>query len=181
MSITKRLVEMHGGKVEAHSDGDGAGSEFVVRFPLPVLPLREAGITQQTPSAPNGRRRILVADDNEDSASAMAMMLKLMGYEVSTASDGPEAIQRAEAFRPALILLDIGMPGMNGYDACRHIRQQPGGEEIVIAGLTGWGQEEDKRRSRDAGFNYHLVKPVAPADLEKLLAAVESPPVSGSN
>ncbi|HEX9000903.1 MAG TPA: ATP-binding protein, partial [Blastocatellia bacterium] len=181
LSITKRLVEMHGGKVEAHSDGDGAGSEFVVRLPLPVLPTREADITQQTPSAPNGRRRILVADDNEDSASAMAMMLKLMGYEVRLASDGPEAIQRAEAFRPALILLDIGMPGMNGYDACRHIRQQPGGEEIVIAALTGWGQEEDKRRSRDAGFNYHLVKPVAPADLEKLLAAVESPPVSGSN
>lgn len=115
------------------------------------------------------QHRILVADDNDDSAAAMAMMLKLLGNEVRTANDGLEAIEIAEGFRPELILLDIGMPGRNGYDVCRHIRLQSWGSQVIIAALTGWGQDEDKRRSQEAGFNHHLVKPVDPGDLEKLL------------
>ncbi len=120
------------------------------------------------------RRRILVADDNVDSASSMAMMLEFMGNEVRTAHDGAEAVEAAAAFRPDVILLDIGMPRMNGYDACRSIREQPWGRGIAIAALTGWGQEEDKRQSREAGFDHHLVKPVEPAALEKLLASVQA-------
>lgn len=113
--------------------------------------------------------RILVADDNEDSAAAMAIILKLLGSEVRTANDGLEAIEIAENFRPEIILLDIGMPGKNGYDVCHYLRQQSWGGKVIIAVLTGWGQDEDKRRSEEAGFNHHLVKPVDPNDLEKLL------------
>lgn len=115
------------------------------------------------------QHRILVADDNEDSASAMTIILKLLGNEVRTAHDGLEAVKIAEEFRPELILLDIGMPEMNGFDVCRHIRQQPWAGNVIIAALTGWGQDEDKRLSLEAGFNHHLVKPVDPYALETLL------------
>jgi DNA-binding response OmpR family regulator len=120
------------------------------------------------------RRRILIVDDNQDSAMSLAMMLKLMGNEVRTAHDGLEGAAAAAAFRPNVILLDIGMPKLNGYDACRRIREQPWAKNTVIVALTGWGQEEDKRRSQQAGFNNHLVKPVEPAALEKLLADVKA-------
>lgn len=176
LSITKRLVEMHGGRVEVNSDGHGAGSEFVVCLPVIPSPAQTLEPNLETTSAPPASRRILVADDNEDSAGAMAMMLKLLGNEVRTATDGLEAIQLAESFRPELILLDIGMPEMNGYDACRYIRKLPWGDDVVIAALTGWGQEEDKRRSEEAGFDHHLVKPIGPDELEKLLETLPAPP-----
>ena len=115
-------------------------------------------------------RRILVVDDNRDSASTLAMLLKLTSNQTQTAYDGLEAVQAAEQFRPEVILLDIGLPKLNGYEACRRIRQQPWGQCIVIVALTGWGQEEDRNKSEDAGFNGHLVKPVDLAALEKLLA-----------
>jgi PAS domain S-box-containing protein len=171
LSIVKRLVEMHGGTVEARSGGLGQGSEFVVRLPV-LAPAAEAA---RGPEAADGggvmaRRRILVADDNEDSAASLAMMLSLMGNEVHTAHDGVEAVEAAAAFRPEVILLDIGMPRMNGYDACRAIREQPWGKDVVLLALTGWGQDEDKRKSREAGFDDHLVKPVEPATLERKLA-----------
>ena len=114
-------------------------------------------------------RRILVADDNEDSASSMALLLEILGNEVRTAFDGLDAVEVATAFRPDVILMDIGMPRLDGYDACRRIREQPWGQDVVLIALTGWGQDEDVRKSRDAGFNHHLVKPVEPATLEKLL------------
>ena len=173
LSIVKRLVEMHGGTVEAHSEGSGRGSEFVVRLPVLTPAVQETGLRsdgEEAASAPV-RRRILVADDNVDSAASLAMMLEFMGNEVRTAHDGVEAVEAAAAFRPDVILLDIGMPRMNGYDACRRIREQPWGRGIAIAALTGWGQEEDKRQSGEAGFDHHLVKPVEPAALEKLLQA----------
>jgi len=116
-------------------------------------------------------RRILVADDNADSASSMALLLEILGNEVRTAFDGLDAVEVAAAFRPDVILMDIGMPRLDGYDACRRIREQPWGQDIVLIALTGWGQDEDMRKSRDAGFNHHLVKPVEPAMLEKLLGA----------
>jgi PAS domain S-box-containing protein len=178
LSIVKRLVEMHGGTVAARSEGLGRGSEFVVLLPVLTPAVHEPGLQhdEEAAAAPV-RRRILVADDNVDSAASLAMMLKLMGNEVRTAHDGVEAVETAVAFRPDVILLDIGMPRMNGYDACRRIREQPWARGITIAALTGWGQEEDKRQSREAGFDHHLVKPVEPAALEKLLQA--GPPEAG--
>ena len=115
------------------------------------------------------RQRILVVDDNHDSAMSLGMMLKLMGNETHTAHDGLAAVEAAEKIRPDMILLDIGLPKLNGYDACRRIREQPWSKGIVIVALTGWGQEEDRRRSHEAGFDHHLVKPVEIAALEMLL------------
>jgi PAS domain S-box-containing protein len=175
LTIVKRLVEMHGGSVEARSEGHGRGSEFIVR--LPVVPEVVQG-QQQGPgeqrNGPAGLHRILVADDNIDSADSLALMLKLMGNEVRTAHDGLEAVEAAAEYHPDVILLDIGMPKLNGYDACRRIREQPWGKGAVIAALTGWGQPEDKRRAREAGFDTHLVKPVEPASLDRLLAELNS-------
>jgi CheY-like chemotaxis protein len=114
-------------------------------------------------------RRILVADDNADSASSMALLLEILGNEVRTAGDGLEAVEVAASFRPDVILMDIGMPRLDGYDACRRIREESWGRDIVLIALTGWSQDEDVRQARDAGFDHHLVKPVEPAALEKLL------------
>lgn len=171
LTIVKRLVEMHGGSVEAFSEGAGQGSEFIVRLPIAMTVVKEQRRIDETesPSKPP-RRRVLVVDDNADAASSLAMILKLTGNEVRTAHDGVEAVQAADEYRPDVILLDIGMPRMNGYDACRHIREKSWGRQPFIVALTGWGQEDDKQRSREAGFDSHLVKPVEPAALEKLLS-----------
>ena len=126
--------------------------------------------TPVTPHSPHAiALKVLVADDNEDSAMTLSMILKILGSEVRTANDGMEAVEVATAFRPDVILLDIGMPRLNGYEACRRIREQPWGEKIVLVALTGWGQDEDKRRSQEAGFTHHIVKPVDPDVLKKLL------------
>ncbi len=175
LTIVKRLVEMHGGTVEAHSEGHGMGSEFVVRLPIVlsvVQERQEEGDEQQDP--PTARRRVLVVDDNVDAASSLAMVLKLMGNEVRTAHDGLEGVAAAREFRPDVILLDIGMPRLNGYEACRRIRQEPWGKNVVLVALTGWGQEEDKRKAQEAGFDRHMVKPVEPAALAKLLAGLKT-------
>jgi PAS domain S-box-containing protein len=173
LAIVKRLVKMHGGSVEARSEGHGMGSEFIVRLPV-VLSVVHGELGQdegrQTGSMP--RHRVLVVDDNEDAAGSLGMMLRLMGNEVRTAIDGEEGIATAGVFRPDLILLDIGMPRMNGLEACRRIRLQPWGRGIVIVALTGWGQDDDKRQSHEAGFDHHLVKPVEPAALEELLESL---------
>ncbi len=176
LSIVKSLVDMHGGTVEASSAGHGFGSEFTVRLPVLVSPTSESrpsGDDQESLSA-SARRRILVADDNEDAATTLAMVLELMGNEVRVVNDGLEAVEKAAEFKPELILLDIGMPRMNGYEACRRIREERGDSEVVIVALTGWGQDEDKQRSKDAGFDHHLVKPVDPEELEKLLAELQA-------
>jgi PAS domain S-box-containing protein len=171
LSIVKRLVELHGGNVEARSEGYGKGSEFVVRLPVlrSVVPAQADGAGSPQARAPS-RRRILVVDDNVDSARSLAMILRLMGSEVRAAHNGEEGLAAAEEFRPDLILMDIGMPRLNGYDAARRIRQQPWGRAMTLVALTGWGQEEDRRRSQEAGFDGHLVKPIEPAALERLLA-----------
>ena len=172
LTLVRRLVEMHGGSVEAHSEGLGRGSEFVVSLPTASAAVSavEPPSGQAAPLQPPARRRILVADDNVDSATSLTMILEIMGNEVRTAYNGMEALDVAAAFRPDLILLDIGMPDLNGYEACRRIREEPWGKATVLIALTGWGQDEDKRLSQEAGFNHHMVKPVDLAHLEKLLA-----------
>lgn len=173
LSLVKNLVEMHGGTVEVHSAGLGQGSEFVVR--LPVLadmpkPPPEPAVSEPTPTT---ARRILVVDDNRDSANSLAMLLKLTGHETHTAYDGLEAVESAATLRPDVVLLDIGLPKLNGYEAARQIRQQPWGKGMVLVALTGWGQAEDRQRSEQVGFDAHMVKPVDLDALRSLLARPE--------
>jgi CheY-like chemotaxis protein/two-component sensor histidine kinase len=178
LALVKGLVEMHGGTVEAASPGQGKGSTFTVRLPVPVD--RPAVAIDTSPAAearPYGpKRRLLVVDDSRDSAASMAMMLELIGNEVRTAHDGFEAVAAAEQFRPQVILMDVGMPRLNGYEATRRIRQRPWGRGVTIVALTGWGQEVDRARSREAGCDGHLVKPVNLTDLEALLAELARRP-----
>jgi CheY-like chemotaxis protein len=175
LSLAKRLVEMHGGEIAAFSDGPGSGSQFVVTLPLAM----EAAIPHDvTPAASNngGRagKRILIADDNTDVAEAFEVMLQILGHEVEVAHDGIQALEAAERSQPEVIVLDIGMPLLNGYDAARRIRQFPWSENCVLIALTGWGDEKDRRKSEEAGFNYHLVKPVDPVALGNLLDTIET-------
>jgi CheY-like chemotaxis protein len=170
LTLVKRLIEMHGGSVEATSDGEGLGSEFAIRLPIVVGLWRESTSDEIESAAPGSKRRILIADDNEQAARVLGMLLAALGNEVRVAYDGLAAVEMAAEFRPDVVLLDIGMPKLNGYDTARRIRELPGGKEVVLAALTGWGQEEDKRRTREAGFDHHFVKPVEPAALQRLLA-----------
>jgi PAS domain S-box-containing protein len=171
LTLVKNLVAMHGGTVSAHSEGLGKGSEFAVRLPLAATTVKRAensGI--QNPETATAGFRLLIVDDNEDAANSLAVLLRLQGHLVNVAHNGPEAICAAMDFRPDAILLDIGMPGMDGYEVAKQIRQLPELTGVVIAALTGWGQEEDRRRTKAAGFNYHLVKPLDPKALDGLLA-----------
>jgi PAS domain S-box-containing protein len=174
LSLVKGLVELHGGSVSARSGGPGQGSEFIVRLPQAAETPDDAAEPPESDEPPetSARYRILIADDNRDGADSLAMLLQVMGHEVETAYAGDQAVEIAEKMRPDVILLDIGMPRLNGYEACRRIRTQPWGREVVLIALTGWGQEEDRRRTREASFDLHLVKPVDGADLIKILASV---------
>ena len=157
LSLVQRLVALHGGSVEAHSEGHGMGSTFVVSLPVAPAVAGYQTLQENAKIAPAHRRRILVADDNRDSAESLAMLLTIMGNETQTAHDGLEALDAAASFRPDLALLDIGMPKLNGYEVCRGIRQQAWGKDMLLVALTGWGQEEDRRQSLAAGFDAHLV------------------------
>jgi PAS domain S-box-containing protein len=178
LALVKGLVEMHGGTVEAESPGEGKGSTFTLRLPM----LKDAEDSppgtsiQEWADSTGARRRILVVDDNRDSAASLALMLQLVGNEVRTAHDGAAAIEMAEQFRPQVVLMDIGMPKLNGYEATQRIRQQPWGLGMTVIALTGWGQEEDRARSKEAGCDGHLVKPVSLPDLEKLLEQLPEGP-----
>jgi CheY-like chemotaxis protein len=172
LTLVKTLVEMHDGTVAAHSDGPGRGSEFVVRLPISVETTRPASRAVLREAAPASGRRILIVDDNEDGADSLAMLLQLGGHETHIAHDGLEAVGAAERLRPDAVLLDIGLPKLNGYEVCRRIREQPWGKDLVLMAVTGWGQEEDRHRSRAAGFNTHIVKPVDPEAVMKLLASL---------
>ena len=175
LSLVKRLVEMHDGSVTAHSDGHGSGCEITVR--LPVLPesVGPDSVRPETQSRSQvTARRILVVDDNRDAGKSLGLLLKIAGHQVDFAFDGLEAIEKAEEIRPELILLDIGLPKMNGFDACREMRSRPWGKDIVMVALTGWGQAEDRRRSQAAGFDRHLVKPIEYTELTKILADMTS-------
>jgi signal transduction histidine kinase len=170
LALVKTLVEMHEGTVEARSAGVGQGSEFVVRLPTVAGPPQPPPRPILAAPAPTTACRILVVDDNRDSAESLATLLKLTGHEAHTAHDGVAAVEAAAALRPDVVLLDIGLPKLNGFDAARRIRQQPWGKGMVLVALTGWGLEEDRQQSREAGFNEHMVKPVNHAALMKLLA-----------
>ena len=176
LTLVKNLVEMHKGTVEASSAGLGKGSEFVVRLPLSAQEgwrrtEEESGETAHAPARSSGRL-LLVVDDNTDAADSLAMLLRLQGHEVRVAHDGPAALEMAKGYRPEMVFLDIGMPGMDGYEVARRLRRQPGLEKVRLAALTGWGQEEDRRRTAEAGFDHHLVKPVEPGTLEALLESL---------
>ena len=174
LTLVRRLVDMHDGSIEARSDGPDKGSEFIVRLPL-VLPTQEPPTKSDGPKATAlSGTRILVVDDNRDSADSLEMLLRLKGNDIRIAYDGLEAVEVAETFRPELVLLDIGLPKLNGYDVARRIRQQSWGRDVTLVALTGWGQEDDKRRSQEAGFNLHVVKPVDLDGLEKLLAGLRA-------
>ena len=162
LCIVQRLVDMHGGSVLVRSSGLGRGSEFVVRLPLaPELPVvASENATENNTVSPTACLRILVADDNVDAADSLAMLLTLEGYDTQTAHDGQEALDRAAAFRPNVLLLDIGMPKLNGYEVCRSLRQQTWGKKIIVIALTGWGQEANRHQSQVSGIDFHLVKPV---------------------
>jgi CheY-like chemotaxis protein len=170
LTLSKQLVEMHDGAIEALSDGPGLGSEFVVRLPLVVEARVEPRPEMPRPGAPPATaRRILVVDDNKDSAQSLATLLRITGHETRTAYDGLAAMEAAQEFRPELALLDIGLPGLDGFEVCRRIREQPWGKSATLVALTGWSQDEDRRRSQDAGFDHHLVKPVDYGALMTLL------------
>jgi PAS domain S-box-containing protein len=176
LSLVRALVEMHGGKVEARSEGPGRGSEFIVQLPLPAdasleHERRGQGFLDGGLPHPAGRR-ILVVDDNEDAADSLSLLLGAMGYDTRAAYDGRSALEAVPEFKPSLVLLDIGMPGMNGYEVARSMRQRPELANTILVALTGWGQNEDRQRSREAGFHHHLVKPVDAAMLRELLRSL---------
>ena len=173
LTLVRRLVGLHGGRVEARSDGPGTGSTFVVR--LPVLAESGGATAPADDAAPSASGlRVLVVDDNRDAATSLAALLQLMGNEAHTAYDGLAALDSASALRPDVVLLDIGLPGLNGYEVARRIRAEPWGGAMRLFATTGWGQDGDKRMSKEAGFDEHLVKPVDPTALMRLLGAARS-------
>jgi len=173
LTLAKQLVELHGGRILARSEGANKGSEFEVRLPM-VPAATSAERAEERPGAiTDAHYRILVADDNSDAVESMGMMLRLMGNDVRTVRDGAQALEEAAAFRPDIVILDIGMPRLNGYDAARRIREERWGATMILVALTGWGQEEDKRRALAAGFDLHFTKPVNAADLERLIGQLQ--------
>jgi CheY-like chemotaxis protein len=175
LTLVRNLVELHGGTVEAKSAGAGRGSEFVVTLPTARGDGRSAAIAKNVPADPAERRssglKVLLVDDNRDAAQTMAMLLKLDKHEVVTGSDGQEAVDTARRMRPDVVLLDIGLPTLNGYEAARQIRADLG-DAVTLVAVTGWGQEEDRKKSKEAGFDHHLTKPVEPQALMKLVRDV---------
>jgi signal transduction histidine kinase/ActR/RegA family two-component response regulator len=168
LALARRLLELHGGSVEAFSDGPGHGSEFVVRLPLAASP-RECDLRIAPEEVPTPARRILVVDDNTDAAASLTALLRLAHHETYTAHDGLEALKSAERLRPDVVLLDIQMPRIDGYEVCRQIRQRPWGKSVTLIAVTGLGQESDKQKAREAGFDAHLTKPPAYAEISRLL------------
>jgi PAS domain S-box-containing protein len=173
LTLVKSLVELHGGSITAHSEGPGRGSEFVVRLPLAAVERRVQDPVKSSPPAVLGPRRVLVVDDNCDAAQSLGMLLKVLGADVRVVYNGPDALEALASYKPDLVLLDIGMPGMDGHEVARRIRQRPEFQDVTLIALTGWGQEEDRRRSQTAGFDYHLIKPADMSALQTLLVTLE--------
>ena len=166
LTLVKRLTEMHGGSIEAKSAGEGQGSEFIIQLPILRKAEEVSPAGSDAPAESSAQRRILIVDDNKDSADSLALLLQIAGNKTYMAHDGVEAVEAIEKHRPEVVLLDIGLPKLDGHEVCRRVREQPWGKDIVMIALTGWGQEDDRRKSEEAGFNGHLVKPV---DYDKLL------------
>jgi two-component system CheB/CheR fusion protein len=177
LTLVRSLVEMHGGTVAAHSPGLGQGSEFVVRLPVRISALvSEPPPPRETsPFTPARPVRVLVVEDNLDAAESLATLLHLWGHDVRVVHDGLDALDAARAYRPEVVLLDIGLPGLDGYQVAERLHQEPGLDHTLLVAMTGYGQPEDRRRSREAGIHHHFVKPVEPFVLRNLLAEVASP------
>jgi len=174
LSIVQSLVEMHGGAVQASSGGAGKGSEFMVRLPLVEPPHDTKEAEQRGPQLETAtRRRVLVVDDNSDHAESLALLLKLMGHETRVAHDGEAALQVAAEFEPNVALIDIGLPRLNGYEVARRLREQPRLRNALLVAQTGWGQESDRARSQEAGFDHHVIKPVAPEVLAEIIDSAD--------
>jgi CheY-like chemotaxis protein/nitrogen-specific signal transduction histidine kinase len=174
LSIVERLVKLHGGGIEAYSEGPGRGSKFVVR-----LPLAAESVGQTTPASDPvaeypDRTRFLVVDDNSEAAETLATILEFGGNAAETALDGHEALARGESFRPDVVLLDLGMPVMDGYETARRMREREWGRKATLVALTGWGQDTERQRTKAAGFDLHVVKPVDASELERLVARLRS-------
>jgi PAS domain S-box-containing protein len=173
LTLAQRLVKLHGGSVEAMSEGLGRGSEFVVRLPLLVVPVQSFSAGPRSPErGPASPRRILVVDDNRDAAESLEILLQLWGHQARSAQDGPEALSMAAELRPEIVLLDIGLPGMDGYEVARRMRALPACKDALLVAVTGYGQNRDRLQSQQAGFDHHLVKPVLPEVLQELIASV---------
>jgi PAS domain S-box-containing protein len=178
LTVVRSLIQMHGGTTQAHSNGPGQGSTFTVRLPLAAEP----GQVPRGERPPGDGRplgtlppcRVLIVDDNRDAADSLGLLMTLLGCDVRVEYDGPAALAALAEYQPAVVLLDIGMPGMDGYEVARRVRQQPALQAVTLIALTGWGQEEDRRRCRQAGFDHHLVKPVDLDTLQALLASLPS-------
>jgi CheY-like chemotaxis protein len=172
LTMVRSLIEMHHGTVEAHSGGSGTGSEFLVRLPLAQQDegwVERPSLAQARPSAPFAGQRVLVVDDNRDAADTLGLLLEADGAEVRVVYDGRAALAMAESFLPGSVMLDIGMPGMDGYEVARRLRQDERFASMRIIALTGWGQDADRRQTRNRGFSHHLTKPVSLEELYKIL------------
>jgi CheY-like chemotaxis protein/anti-sigma regulatory factor (Ser/Thr protein kinase) len=172
LSLSRQFAEMHGGTVEAHSEGAGMGSEFIIRLPVISADSVRNAVPLAASSGADGRKiQVLVVDDNEDAADSLAALLEIDGFDVRTVYDGAAAIAEAAEHQPDMIIMDLGMPGMDGYETARAIRQRPGAERILMLALTGWGQSDARRRTVEAGFDHHLVKPVELDQIIRLAGA----------
>ena len=174
LSLVRSLVELHGGKVEAHSEGEARGSRFVVRLPLAANLEATAAPPRSGPCAASSSRRVLIVDDTPEVADSFAILLETLGVEVRVAYSGAQGLAASSEFEPELVFLDIGMPGMDGFETARRMRDQPAGRKAVLVALTGWGEDEMRRRVKEAGFNRHLTKPASMGDLEALLYGAPS-------
>jgi CheY-like chemotaxis protein/two-component sensor histidine kinase len=172
LALAQGLIHLHRGTLEVHSEGKGLGSEFTVKLPRRTLSVA-TGEPASVTSAPQVSKRVLIADDNKDAADSLAMLLRMDGHDITVVHDGRQAMATIESFRPEIALLDIGMPGLNGYEVARHVRQGSLGTTITLIAVTGWGQASDKARALAAGFNHHLTKPVEPDALVRMLRAVK--------
>ena len=166
LALAKALIELHGGRISAQSAGPGKGSRFVACLPRASAPKPAAAAGKE---AKGPARRLLLVDDNVDAASTQAALLRILGHEVEVAYNGEAALEKAREFRPEIVLLDLGMPGMDGFEVARRLRASKEGRRVKLVAQTGWGQEEDRRRTREAGFDAHLAKPVDIASLQRLL------------
>ena len=173
LSLVRTLTRLHGGSVSASSEGPGRGSTFTVRLPIAQAGTDASSATAAPSSFPYSRRlRVLVVDDNRDAAVSLATLLQMRGHEVHTANDGQEALERTQQWQPDIVFMDLGMPGMDGLEATRRIRALPHGALTRIIALTGWAQEADRERTRNAGMDSHLAKPVSLEALQKVLDSV---------
>ncbi|MFL6577896.1 MAG: ATP-binding protein, partial [Povalibacter sp.] len=170
LSLVKSIVGMHGGRVDAFSAGPGCGSTFTVRLPLLLSGRYVSAVSSDAAPHATPGRRVLIADDNADAASSLAMVLELMGHQVWTAHDGQDALEKATEIEPEFVFLDLGMPRLDGYEAARRLRKSPIGAQTTLVALTGWGQDNDRRKTIEAGFDRHLVKPVQASQLHEILA-----------